>query len=172
VLESKAGIGEVYLEQLYTFGDPDRDPRTRVVTVAYYALVEAGRLLRAEGGQEGVILARIEVPWQGEAGGPVVVRDRDGAALAVGFDHADILGLVVKRMRGKLDYTAIGFELLPQRFTLRQLQEVHEAILGRRLNKDSFRRRVLALGLVDPTGERERGVEHRPAELYRFRTST
>jgi 8-oxo-dGTP diphosphatase len=76
--------------------------------------------------------------------------------------------MAVKRLRGKLDYSPIGFQLLPERFTLRQLQDVHETILGRPLNKDSFRRRMLASGQLEATGEREDEVEHRPAELFRF----
>ena len=87
---------------------------------------------------------------------------------ALAFDHAEILGAAVKRLRGKLDYAALGFQLLPDRFTLRDLQTVHETILGRELNKDSFRRRMLATGLIEPTGEREQNVLHRPAELYRI----
>jgi 8-oxo-dGTP diphosphatase len=167
VLATKAGMREVYLEQLYTFGDPDRDPRTRVITVAYYALVDASRL--EELGDKDRILATLEVPWGGERGGPVQARDhRGGAALDLAFDHADILGMVVKRMRGKLNYTPIGFQLLPREFTLRHLQEVHETILGERLNKDSFRRRMLASGLLRPTGKSEGRVGHRPAALYRF----
>jgi 8-oxo-dGTP diphosphatase len=76
--------------------------------------------------------------------------------------------MAVKRIRGKLDYVPIGFQLLPERFTLRQLQQVHETILANPLNKDSFRRRMLASGLLEATGEREQDVDHRPAELYRF----
>ena len=92
----------------------------------------------------------------------------DGPPLALAFDHADILGMAVKRIRGKLEYAPIGFELLPPRFSLRALRLVHEAILGRALNKDSFRRRVLDRGLVVPTGQRDTAVGHRPPELYRF----
>jgi 8-oxo-dGTP diphosphatase len=88
--------------------------------------------------------------------------------MPLAFDHADILGMAVKRIRGKLDYTPIGFQLLPETFTLRRLQDVHETVLGRSLNKDSFRRRMLASGLLESTGERETEVGHRPAELYRF----
>jgi len=166
VLETKGGVHDVYVEQLCTFGAPDRDPRTRVVTVAYYALVDPGRLESL--GNDGRTLATLEVSWRGEVGGPVEARDDRGTALALAFDHADILGMVVKRMRGKLNYTPIGFQLLPRQFTLRQLQEVHETILGDRLNKDSFRRRMLASGSLRPTGESEERVGHRPAALYRF----
>lgn len=166
VLGQKAGLANVFLEQLYTFGNPKRDPRTRVITVAYYALVDPVRLVPDD--THTFELGRIVVPWEGETGGPVEVRDREHRKLPLAFDHADILGMAVKRIRGKLDYTPIGFQLLPETFTLRRLQDVHETILGRTLNKDSFRRRMLASGLLEATGERESEVGHRPAELYRF----
>jgi 8-oxo-dGTP diphosphatase len=166
VLRDKAGLEDVFLEQLYTFGAVHRDPRTRVVTVAYYALVDPGRLERAAAG---TTLARVEVPWEGETGGPVEVHAAERErALTLAFDHAEILGTAVKRIRGKLDYTPIGFQLLPERFTLTELQRVHETVLDRPLNKDSFRRRMLASGQLEATGELQREVDHRPAELYRF----
>jgi 8-oxo-dGTP diphosphatase len=164
---TKAALSGVFIEQLYTFGDPRRDPRTRVVSVAYYALVPPAALERSAAGPA-VRLARLSVPWAGETGGPVAALDDDGTPLRLAFDHAAILGTAVQRIRGKLDYAPIGFELLPPRFSLRDLRLVHEAILGRRLNKDSFRRRVLDRGLVVPTGERATAVGHRPPELYRF----
>jgi 8-oxo-dGTP diphosphatase len=168
VLETKAGLGGIFLEQLYTFGEPGRDPRTRVITVAYYALVDAGRLQRDRVELPRVGPATLQVPWKGERGGAVRALDESGRRIPLAFDHADILGMVVQRLRGKLDYAPIGFELLPRRFTLRQLQSIHETILDRRLNKDSFRRRMLASGLIAATGQRETDVGHRPAELYRF----
>lgn len=164
-LSTKCGIERVFLEQLYTFGAPKRDPRTRVVTVAYYALVHARRLAEAHARAR---VARIDVPWEGETGGEVEVLSAEGEALPLAFDHATILGTAVKRIRGKLDYTPIGFQLLPERFTLAALQHVHETVLGRPLNKDSFRRRMLASGQLEATGDREEGVDHRPPELYRF----
>jgi 8-oxo-dGTP diphosphatase len=180
VLHDKVGLDHVFLEQLYTFGAVHRDPRMRVVTVAYYALVHPGRLevaARSAAGR-GTTLARIEVPWGGETGGPVECRastDTRGSVgrdahdpLTLAFDHAEILGTAVKRIRGKLDYSPIGFQLLPERFTLGELQRVHETVLGRPLNKDSFRRRMLASGQLEATGELQREVDHRPAELYRF----
>jgi len=160
-LATKAGVGEVFLEQLYTFGAPTRDPRTRVISVTYYALVDPERLADAE-------LRRVRVPWEGESGGAIEVMSANGEPIPLAFDHAEILGQAVKRLRGKLDYSPIGFQLLPERFTLRRLQDVHETILGKAVNKDSFRRRMLASGQLEPTGEREGDVEHRPAELYRF----
>lgn len=166
VLHDKAGVSGVYLEQLYTFGDPRRDPRTRVISVAYYALVSSGH--GASSAKAPCVLGKIVVPWEGETGGEVDVVDGASKPMALAFDHASILGMAIKRVRGKLDYTPIGFQLLPARFTLRMLQDVHETILGRPLNKDSFRRRMLASELLEATGEHEDDTPHRPAELYRF----
>jgi 8-oxo-dGTP diphosphatase len=168
VLAKKCGLRDLFLEQLYSFGDPGRDPRTRVISVAHVALIDRARLLEASPGTDALIHARLEVPWEGETGGPVEAHRSDGTALTLAFDHADILGMAVKRLRGKLDYAPIGFQLLPPRFTLLELQRVHETILARPLNKDSFRRRMLASGQLEATGESERDVDHRPAELYRF----
>ncbi|MBK6520562.1 MAG: NUDIX hydrolase [Polyangiaceae bacterium] len=169
VLEEKVGLERVFLEQLYTFGAPRRDPRTRVVSVAYYALVAKDRIqLGAASDARRATIGRIDVPWEHETGGPVLVADEAGAPLDLAFDHAEILGMAVKRIRGKLDYSPIGFQLLAERFTLLELQRVHETVLSRPLNKDSFRRRMLASGQLEATGESQRGVDHRPAELYRF----
>ncbi len=169
VLDTKIGIADIFLEQLYTFGDPKRDPRTRVISVTYYALVNAAKLEPLATGAPDKQLAALGVPWKGETGGPVHAFGKRDKQLTLAFDHAEMLGVVVKRLRGKLNYAPIGFELLPQRFTLRQLQNIHEAILDQRLNKDSFRRRTIATGFVVPTGKYEAGVGHRPAELYRFK---
>jgi 8-oxo-dGTP diphosphatase len=166
VLADKAGLTDVFVEQLYTFGEPARDARGRIVSVAHYALVPASRLdTRAEGTR----LARVAVPWKGLTGGPAALQAEDGSTLPVGFDHSDIVGLTVQRLRGKIDYAPVGFELLPREFTLLELQRVHEAVLGTRLNKDSFRRRMLASGQLAATGRKQRDVGHRPAELFRFR---
>jgi len=161
VLGDTVGLKDVFLEQLYTFGAVNRDPGGRTLSVAYYALVDAARLGERP-------LARLEVPWEGETGGAVTARDTEGAELELALDHAAILGMAVKRLRGKLGYAPIGYQLLPERFTLRELQDVHETVLGRPLNKDSFRRRMLASGELEATGEHEARVGHRPAELYRF----
>lgn len=146
VLGAKAHMAGAYLEQLYTFGEPARDPRTRIVSVAYFALLPAERFPSG--------LTRVE---------------GDGVAVPLAFDHADILRVAVERLRGKLDYSPVGFALLPERFTLRQLQDVHEAILGRPLNKPAFRRRMLDRGWLQPTGEREAGTSYRPAELFAYK---
>jgi 8-oxo-dGTP diphosphatase len=170
VLLAKAGLRDVYLEQLYTFGAVHRDPRMRILTVAYFALVDASRLtVRHEASLPERALAEIVVPWAGETGGPIEIQlEATRTPESLAFDHADILGTAVKRLRGKLDYTPIGFQLLPEVFTLASLQRVHETILGRPLNKDSFRRKMLASGQLEATGELQSGVDHRPAELYRF----
>jgi 8-oxo-dGTP diphosphatase len=166
VLEEKAGLGNIFVEQLYTFGDVQRDPRARVISVAYVALVDAARFaLRAP---SDVAVARLVVPFAGETGGPVDIQAESGEPLPLAFDHALILGMAVKRLRGKLDYTPVGFQLLGDEFSLRELQEVHETIRGEPVNKDSFRRRMLASGLIEATGAREAAVSYRPAELYRF----
>ena len=166
VLAEKAGVENVYLEQLYTFGRPDRDPRMRIISVAYYALVERSVLLRTPAG-EGARLHTIRVPWDGEAGGPVDLLDDFGGDIEPAFDHRDIVGMAVKRLRGKLNYAPVGYALLPAEFTLLQLQRVHEIILGTRVNKDSFRRRMLASRELEQTGALQDGVDYRPAALYR-----
>ena len=168
VLASKCGLSGLFLEQLFTFGAPGRDPRTRVISVAHYALVDRARFAEAAARDPGLQVARLEVPWEGETGGPVELRTDAGKSLALAFDHAEILGMAVKRLRGKLGYAPIGYQLLGRRFTLLELQRVHETILGRPLNKDSFRRRMLASGELEATGESQKEVDHRPAELYRF----
>ena len=166
-LAEKTGLKGVFVEQLYTFGAPKRDPRTRVVSVTYYALVAPERLNPVAG--PGLSLLRLNVPWAGEVGGAVEALDVAGDRIvALAFDHAKIIGMAVQRIRGKLDYAPIGFQLLPERFTLRRLQAIHETVLGRPTNKDSFRRRMLASGNLEASGEFEREVGHRPAELYRF----
>jgi 8-oxo-dGTP diphosphatase len=167
ILREKAGLRDVFTEQLFTFGTPDRDPRTRVISVAYYALVEPTRLGAAvrSFASERLCVARVEAD---DASGPAAALDDEGSHLALAFDHAEIIAIAVRRVRGKLDYAPIGFELLPRAFSLRDLRRVHEAILGRPLNKDSFRRKVLDRGLVNPTGRRASGVGHRPPELYAF----
>jgi 8-oxo-dGTP diphosphatase len=163
LLSRKAGLDDVFLEQLYTFGGVGRDPRGRVITVAYVALVDAARFARGH-----TLRGRVVVPWAGETGGAVDVEDPAGRRRDLAFDHALVLGTAVKRLRGKLDYTPIGFQLLPPEFTLRQLQDVHEAVRGEVVNKASFRRRMLDSGYLEATGNYETNVSWRPAELYRF----
>jgi 8-oxo-dGTP diphosphatase len=152
-LREETGTEQVYLEQLYSFGDPGRDPRGRVVTVAYYALVPADKspLLAGTDAASARWFAVAELP-------------------PLAFDHATILECAVNRLRNKLEYTTVGFELLPAKFTLTRLQSLHEAILGKPLDKRNFRRRILALGLLKATKEME-ATGRKPARLYVFRSS-
>jgi 8-oxo-dGTP diphosphatase len=159
VLAERTGLTGLAFEQLATYGDPRRDPRGHVVSVVYLALLPDPALAKD------LPLAEIHVNWPGVAGGPAFAH-LQGAALRLAFDHAAILGDTVKRLRSKIDYSRIAFGLLPARFTLRQVQEVHEAILGRPLLKPAFRRKLLDRGILRDTGFMETGNAHRPAALY------
>lgn len=163
VLADKARMGDAWLEQLYTFGDPGRDPRTRIVSVAYFALLPAERFAAALVEAPDLVLATLAFD------GNAIVARAVGEVLPLAFDHAAMLALAVRRLRGRLDWTPIAFALLPERFTMRALQGVHEAIGGRALNKPAFRRRLLDTGWIEPTGERAAGTSYRPPELYRVR---
>ncbi len=168
ILREKAGINTAHLEQLYSFGAVKRDPRMRIITVAYLALLDEQAFAEALKATPTLLPAIIGVPWSGETGGPVETLARNGETLPLAFDHSEILAMAILRLRGKLDYSDVAFALLPERFTLRQLQDVYEAILGASLNKPAFRRRMLDKGWISPTGERQEGASFRPAELYRF----
>jgi 8-oxo-dGTP diphosphatase len=145
ILETETGLRDVYLEQLYTFGDPRRDPRGRVVTVTYIALVR-----------------------------PPAPTPRDGRWADMGnlpalaFDHATILEYALQRLRYKLEYSPVGFRLLPEEFTLKGVQDAYETILGRPLDKRNFRRKLLSLQVLKPLPRSARIGAHRPAKLYRF----
>lgn len=149
-LERETGIRGVYLEQLYTFGRPDRDPRERVITVAYYALVPAHRVEVRE--------ADDTVGW--------FALD---ALPPLALDHADIVGLAMQRLAAKLDYSTIAFQFMPDHFTLGELQSVYETILRAQLDKRNFRKRILALDRIEETGGERRNGSHRPAKLYRVK---
>jgi 8-oxo-dGTP diphosphatase len=150
-LAEETGLKDIFLEQLYTFGTPDRDPRERVVSVAYYALVPL-----ADHRPQAATDAR-QAAWFG-------VDDAPDLA----FDHEDILAAALARLRGKVRYEPIGFELLPARFTLGQLQHLYEVVLEERLDKRNFRKKILGMGLLVDTGEIQQDVAHRAARLYRF----
>lgn len=165
VLSAKAGIDGVYLEQLYTFGRPKRDPRMRIISVAYSALVQR-TVLDSVVASENTQLFTISASAPNEPETIEVLDDRD-ARVVMAFDHRTIIATALTRLRGKLAYEPVGYEFLPARFTLYQLQRVHEIILNARVNKDSFRRKVLASGEIEPTGELQDVVDHRPAALYR-----
>jgi 8-oxo-dGTP diphosphatase len=150
-LEEESGVRPSHLEQLYTFGEPGRDPRGRVVTVAYFALVK----LSAH--QVHAATDAREVAW-------FSVWDTPKLA----FDHAEVLGTALQRLKGKVRYQPIGFELLPPKFTLTQLQRLYEVILERELDKRNFRKKILAMDLLEELDEVEQDVSHRAARLYRF----
>jgi 8-oxo-dGTP diphosphatase len=165
ICQTQAGVDDVFLEQLFTFEVTHRDPHTRVLSVTYYALIEESRFGRLAARGPATV-ATLRVPWKGERGGAVGLVDDQGQTLPMAFDHDRILGLVVKRLRGKVAYMPIALALVRPSFTLLALRRVYEAILGHALNKDSFRRTLQATGWIRPTGKWQSGVLHRPAELY------
>jgi 8-oxo-dGTP diphosphatase len=150
-LREEAGLHNVFLEQLYTFGAPDRDPRERVVSVAYYALV------KLSDHEAHAATDAAAARWFGVAEIP-----------ALAFDHATITAAGLARLQAKLRYQPVGFELLPRKFTLSELQQLYEAILGTNLDKRNFRKKVLDLGLLVPLDETRMTGRHRPAQLFRF----
>lgn len=150
-LVEETGLHAVFLEQLYTFGTVKRDPRERVVSVAYYALTKPTDHTTAASTDAA------EAQWFPVSKVP-----------ALAFDHAEILDTALTRLRGKLRYEPIGFELLPAKFTLTQLQKLYEAVIGTELDKRNFRKKVLAHDLLVPLKETQREGAHRPAQLFRF----
>lgn len=164
-LFEKTGLTDVFLEQLYTFDAPTRDARAgnglnadvdRIVSVAHFALVSPAqhKILQSGGGNA------TDAEW--------FAVDRLSSLGCLSFDHAQIIETATARLRGKLSYVPIGFELLEPKFTLKQLQRVYEIVLGRKLESSNFRRRALALKILEPLKEKQRSVSHRPAQLYRF----
>ena len=152
-LSEETNVNDIYLEQLYTFGEPDRDPRGRVITVAYFALLSVDQ---AESHQLQAASDADEAAWWNVYQLP-----------SLAFDHDRILVYGLQRLRWKLEWTALGFLLLPAEFTLSELQKVYETVLNEPLNKRNFRRKMLATDVLEETGNRREG-DHRPAKLYRF----
>jgi 8-oxo-dGTP diphosphatase len=152
-LKEETNVSNVYLEQLYTFGQPGRDPRTRVISVAYFALLSTGELAQQQ--VHGVDDAA-EARWWN------IYQLPDLA-----FDHQRILDYALQRLRWKLEWTALGFLLLPDEFTLSELQRVYETVLNEQLDKRNFRRKILAAEVLEASGNVRAG-DHRPAKLYRF----
>ena len=151
-LQEETNIGNIYLEQLYTFGEPNRDPRGRVITVAYYALVNWQRFQLKARQQE-----VSEADW-------FAVRRLPELA----FDHRRIVEYALERLRSKINYTTVGFQLLPKQFTLTELQKSYEVILGQRLDKRNFRRKMLQLDIMEETKDFRMNGRQRPARLYTF----
>jgi len=157
-LQEEVGVTNVYLEQLYTFGEPRRDPRGRVISVAYFALVDAGR--------QRIVAAddAADAEWHS------VFSPKTGAKLA--FDHKKILDYAVWRLRNKIEWTTVGYELLPKRFSLSELQRVYEIILQKPVDKRNFRKKILAQGQIRELDETRSDGAHRPARLYSFQHRT
>lgn len=154
-LQEEAGVTNIYLEQLYTFGEPGRDPRGRVISVAYFALIDAE--------QQRIVASSDATDAQWFS----VFDRRLGAKLA--FDHRKILDYAVWRLRNKIEWTTVGYELLPRKFTLSELQRVYEIILQRPVDKRNFRKKVIGQGRIRELNETRSDGAHRPARLYSFR---
>ena len=154
---TKVGL-RANVRQFGAFGAVDRDPRMRVVSIGYAALVPWRHLEAGLGADQQ--LCRIDGS---------VVRDRNGRKLSLPFDHDEIVQTAVQYLRGDLDHSLWSFGLLEAEFTLRELQEVHEAVRSRTVNKPAFRKRLLDSGKLEATGRLETGSKFRPAELYRVR---
>ncbi|MCC6627978.1 MAG: NUDIX hydrolase [Chloroflexi bacterium] len=151
VIHDRAAAEGIYLEQLYTFGEPGRDPRGRVITVAYYALVRADQVHVPAASD------RASVAWFPADAPPPLA-----------FDHGHILAYARARLRNKIEYTDMAFQFLPDRFTLTHLRQVYEAVLDEPIDKRNFNRKVLGSGLLVETGRQQAGQAHRPAMLYSF----
>ncbi len=152
-LEEETGVTGVYLEQLHTFGESDRDPRGRVISVAYYALTPSDRLY-------------IHAASDAKAVAWFALEDLPPVA----FDHEKVVNMAHRRLVAKLDYSTIAFQFMPEMFTLSELQAVYQIILGEELDKRNFRKGVLAMSCLEHTSERRRNGNHRPAQLYRLKS--
>jgi 8-oxo-dGTP diphosphatase len=151
-LEEETGVTGVYIEQLRTYGQPGRDPRERVISVAYYALAPSERLTLQAASDA------TEASWFPAAVLPPLA-----------FDHAKIIREAHERLVAKLDYSTIAFRLMPEHFTLSELQDVYEILLDAELDKRNFRKWARALEQIEETGEQKRRGSHRPARLYRLK---
>lgn len=150
-LVEETNVKNIYIEQLYTFGAPERDPRGRVITVAYFALVNSKELnIKAA-------TDVYDVKWFSVYNLPKLA-----------FDHKEILDCALQRLKYKLEYSTVCFQLLPKKFTLTELQKAYEVIFKRKLDKRNFRKKILSLGIMSDTGRITKGMAHRPAKLYSF----
>lgn len=153
-LYQKTGLRDIYLEQLYTWGDIQRDPRMRIISVSYYALVHSSRI-PMECLREGACLVPVEQ----------IPTLREGLA----FDHARIIAYGRERIRSKVNWSDIAFSLVPEEFTLPQLQKVYEILLGQSLYKANFRKKIA--GKITETDKMTTGDAHRPSRIYRKRNA-
>jgi 8-oxo-dGTP diphosphatase len=153
-LEEETGISDIFMEQLYTFGEVERDPRGRVISIAYYALVNVAdcKVIAGSDASQAQWFALEKLP-------------------PLAFDHDKIMEVAISRLKNKVRYQPVGFELLPEKFTLTQLQKLYEKILGRELDKRNFRKKILKMNLLQAV-EIQKGVAHRAAKLYKFDSET
>jgi len=152
-LLDRTGVKEIYLEQLSTFGEPRRDPRSRVITVAYIALVASHRLQLD-------VYANEETRWFDVENLPPLA-----------FDHRIIVDVAINRLKERLETSQMAFELLPAKFTLTELQRIYEVILSKKLDKRNFRKKILATeSVIELQGETKMEGFHRPAQLYAMNT--
>ena len=151
-LLNKAGVKDVYLEQLYAFGEVERDPFGRVVSIAYLALVPDSQRIKlmTTGSYEGI-------SWHPISQLPELA-----------YDHQKIVDYSIERLKAKIGYTNVIKELLPEDFTFNQLMGAYELILGKKLDKRNFSKKIIALKLIKPTKNKSVGGAHRPALLYKF----
>lgn len=152
-LEEETSVKNIYLEQLYTFSDVNRDPRGRVISCAYMALVARENIIINPGSDaaETQFFAVNKLP-------------------KLAFDHKKVIEYAFQRLKWKMEYTNIAQYILPRKFTLSELQKVYETILSQDIDVRNFRKKIEKLGLVKETGEKEIGVQYRPAKLYEFST--
>lgn len=151
ILKDLTGVGQLYLEQLHAFGDVQRYPNKRVITIAYIALTKPENYKLIPG------FTASDARWSD-------VKDVE----SLPYDHLEILNAGMASLKRKLRYEPIGFNLLPEKFTLLELQELYEAILEVKLDKPNFRRKIMKMNLLIPCHEKQEGVSHRAASLYRF----
>ncbi len=150
-LAEETGLKNIFIEQLYTFGDPGRDPRGHTISVCYFGLVN---------------LFEHDLHAASDASDARWFEVQNLPELA--FDHAEIIQVALQRLKGKVRYQPIGFELLPRKFTLSQLQKLYEIILEKPLDKRNFRKKILSMDLLIDLQEMQRDVAHRAAKLYSF----
>lgn len=155
ILGELTGLSDVYLEQVKTFGSVNRHPLGRVITISYYSLI------KVDSYKVGAASWAKQAYWH-----PVDELPK------LAFDHSDILSACRSRLREVVRRRPIGFELLPEKFTLRQLQSLYECVLETKMDTRNFRKKVLSMGLLTELNERQQGVAHRPANLYRFDNET
>lgn len=152
ILHDLTGLENVFMEQLYAFGNPDRHPQGRVITIAYYALIKS-----TTNGLHPVTTFASKAFWWPAYDLPELA-----------FDHKEIIEMALRRLTNRIRYIPIGFELLPEKFSLTQLQHIYEVILRKDIDKRNFRKKILSYGFLTELNQKQQGVSHRAARLYKF----